>query len=85
MKIQYITQFWKEDEMVVAYVPQLDLSTCGKTEKEAKKNMQIAFQLFVEEAKKMGTLEQILEEAGFIHKTDWAAPEISSEKMILAY
>ncbi len=45
MKIQYITQFWKEDEMVVAYVPQLDLSTCGKTEKEAKK---------------MGTLEQIL-------------------------
>jgi predicted RNase H-like HicB family nuclease len=49
----------------VAYTPELDLSSCARTEAKASKNLQEAVRLFLEEAEKHGTLHQILEEAGF--------------------
>jgi predicted RNase H-like HicB family nuclease len=85
MEIQLNTEVWKEYNMYVAYVPQLDLSSCGKTLEEAKKNIREALEAFLEETKRMGTLQQILEEAGFTFEKEWKAPEIISlEKMRLA-
>lgn len=51
--------------MYVAYALEFDVSSCGGTKDKALKNLKEAVRLFWEEAEKMGTLEQILEEGGF--------------------
>lgn len=78
-EIQLHTEVWQEGKMYVAYAPQLDLSSCGRTAEEAKKNIFEATEAFLEEAKKMGTLGQVLEEAGFVLTREaWKAPELIS-------
>lgn len=70
------TFVWKEDGMYVSYAPQLDVSSCGKTAREAKKNIKEALGLFLEEAAAMGTLDDILTESGLKRKQKtWKAPE----------
>jgi hypothetical protein len=46
----------------------LDVSSCGGTKERALKNLREAVRLFLEEAEKMGTLEQILDEAGYLKR-----------------
>jgi len=55
----------EEDKVFIAYSPELDVSSCGSTVEESKKNLKTAVRLFVEEAEKMGTLDDILIEAGY--------------------
>ncbi len=50
---------------LVAYCPALDISSCGNTVEQAKTMLKTAVRLFIEEADKMGTLEDILEEANY--------------------
>lgn len=50
---------------IVAYCPELDVYSQGYTKEEARQNLKEAVRLFLEEADRMGTLEQILSEAGF--------------------
>lgn len=84
--IQLNSEVWREGNMYVSYIPQLDLSSCGKTVDEAKKNINKATKLFIREARKMGTLEDILEEAGFTFDKSWNAPEmVAFERMQLAF
>jgi hypothetical protein len=52
--------------MYVAHAPELDVSSCGYTKAKAERNLREAVRLFLEEAEKMGTLGQILEEAGYV-------------------
>jgi predicted RNase H-like HicB family nuclease len=68
MEIQFTTQIFKEGRTVVAHTPELDVSSCGGTKQEAMKNLKEAVGLFLVEAEKMGTLEQILEEAGYLKR-----------------
>ena len=49
----------------MAHALELDVSSCGGSKEKALKNLKEAVRLFLEEAEKMGTLEQILEEAGY--------------------
>jgi predicted RNase H-like HicB family nuclease len=58
-------RIFKEDSLFIAHTPELDVSSCGETENEAKENLIEAVRLFLEEAAHMGTLDQVLEEAGF--------------------
>ena len=51
--------------MFIAHSPELDVSSCGTTERKAFENLQEAVRLFLEEAEKRGSLNQILKEAGF--------------------
>jgi predicted RNase H-like HicB family nuclease len=62
MEINFTTQVWKEGKMYVSYAKELDVSICGRTIKEAKKNLIEAVECFLETAEKMGTLEEILKE-----------------------
>jgi len=83
MEINFTSQIWREGKMYVAYAPELDISSCGKSASEAEKNLHEAVEIFLEETKKMGTLNDILEEAGFRvkkskNKIYWTAPEIIS-------
>lgn len=82
MKISFTTYVFREKKMYVAYAPELDISSCGHTAMEARKNIEEAVELFLEEAKKNGTLSQILEEAGFIkNRGEWESSQfIAVEK-----
>ena len=63
MEIQFTTKVFKEGRMFVAHTRKLDVSSCGGTQRKAVENLKIAVGLFLEEAEKKGTLEQILEDA----------------------
>ena len=51
--------------MFVAHTPELDISSCATTKAKALTNLQTAVRLFLEEAQRKGSLQQILDEAGF--------------------
>lgn len=41
-------------------LPELDVPSCGHDVEEARRNLKTAVRLFVEEAEKLGTLDEIL-------------------------
>ena len=63
--ISFAVQVWKEGKAYVAYAPDLDVSSCGDSVREAKSRLREAVELFLQEAARMGTLAEILSEAGF--------------------
>jgi len=65
MDIRFTTQIFKEGGSFVAHTPELDVSSCGGSKEKAAKNLKEAVRLFLEQAAKMGTLDQILAEAGY--------------------
>jgi len=84
--ISFTVHMFKEGEAFIAYVPELDLSSCGATDEEARKNIREAVRGFLETSADMGTLEEILEEAGYErHDEKWRAPEfISLDRLTLS-
>lgn len=86
MKISFKVEIWREGKMYVSYAPEFSVASCGKKPEEARKNIGEAVELFLEEAKKMGTLKGILKEAHFEKQNgSWEGPEfISIEKRELA-
>ncbi|GAC1624577.1 MAG: hypothetical protein PVS2B2_11410 [Candidatus Acidiferrum sp.] len=83
--IALTVQVWKEGASHVAYSPELDISSCAKTASQAKTRLREAVLLFMEEASRMGTLDEILVEAGFERhgKTYRPRPILVREKMRL--
>ena len=74
--IAYTVHTFKEAETFVAYVQELDVSSCGATNEDARKNIKDAVLGFLETSADRGTLDQILEEAGYERKGEsWKAPE----------
>jgi len=68
--IEYYAIVFKEDETYVAYSPELDISSCGNSVEHAKEMLKTAVRLFLEEADKMGTLDNSLEEARYEKDAD---------------
>ncbi|MFP5235729.1 MAG: type II toxin-antitoxin system HicB family antitoxin [Acidobacteriota bacterium] len=74
--IAYTVHTFKEGGTYVAYVPELDVSSCGATNDEARRNIRDAVQGFLETCASMGTLTSVLEEAGYRRTgAAWEAPE----------
>ena len=63
--IRFTAQIWKEGTSYIAYSPELDISSCGDSAGQAKSRLREAVALFLEEAARLGTLGDILAEAGF--------------------
>jgi predicted RNase H-like HicB family nuclease len=63
--IRFTVQVWKENGKYVAYAPELDLSSFGNSVPHAKARLREAVALFLEGAARLGTLKDILSEAGF--------------------
>jgi len=82
MDIQFTTDIFKEGAQYVAHTPELDLSSCARTETKARDNLIEAVRLFLEEAGKMGTLEQLLQESGYVRHGSgaWQAPQLVSRQ-----
>jgi hypothetical protein len=53
MEIQFTTRIFKEGRTYVAHALELDVSSCGGSKDQE------ALRLFLDEAEKMGTLDQI--------------------------
>lgn len=76
--IEFDMVVFREGRTFVAYSPKLDVSSCGKTQGQARDNLKTAVRLFIEEAEKMGTLRDILAEAGYRRDRGgrWNAPRM---------
>jgi hypothetical protein len=59
-------EVWREGRMYTAYCRELDIASCGRTVEEAWRNLHEAFEIFLEETAKKGTLHTLLEEAGLV-------------------
>ncbi len=64
MKFRLTEEIWKEGNMYVSYCPELDISSCGESVEQAKRNLVETILINIEETKDMGTFKQFLEESG---------------------
>ena len=55
----------REGDLFVGICPDLQISSFGETIEEAKRSVREAVGAFIEECESMGTLDEVLEEAGF--------------------
>ena len=69
MEVSVRIEIFKEGDCYVALAPNLNVSSFGETPEEAIRSVQEAISAFFEECQEMGTLEEIMEESGFL-KTD---------------
>jgi len=65
MKLKLTEELWKEGNMYVSYCPELDIASCGETVDQAKRNLYEVILINLGEAQKLGTLNDLLQEAGF--------------------
>jgi predicted RNase H-like HicB family nuclease len=64
MNLKLTEELWREGNMYVSFCPELEIASCGETVAQAKKNLIEVIQINLEEAKKIGTLPDLLREAG---------------------
>jgi len=72
----FTAHIFKEGATYVAYVPALDLSSCGATDEDARQNIRDAVRGFLKASAEMGTLNEIPEEGGYQREGEnWNPPE----------
>ena len=75
MQIEYTVQIWKEGEKFVAHAMPLDVMSAGQTPDEARKALDEAVHLFLLTAEEMGTISEVLEDAGYkADQENWIGP-----------
>jgi predicted RNase H-like HicB family nuclease len=77
---------FKERNVYVALCPELNVSSFGDDIESAKESLRVALEAFLEECEAMGTLQDILEDAGFVkEKESWILEEpVIKEKIALS-
>ena len=88
-QIRIRADIFQEGDQYVALCPELNVSSFGDSPQEALRSLQEAVHLFLDECHRMGTLRQVLEEAGFSHTTSpthqWLPPTpIGTEQLSLS-
>jgi predicted RNase H-like HicB family nuclease len=69
--------FFKESGVIIAHCVSLDVSSCGYDLEEAKRNIRDAIEGFIEACQELGTLEEVLEESGFVKQGEnWMPPAL---------
>jgi predicted RNase H-like HicB family nuclease len=87
MNIDYTVQIWKEGGQYVAHAMPLDVASSGQTPEGARSAVDEAVRAFVDSCTNAGTLEEVLEEAGYERGADgqWQSPAwVSVERRELA-
>jgi len=75
VKINLTVHILKQKGRFIAYSPTLDLSTSGRTQKEATKRFEEASFILIEELERAGTLENVLRELGWrLIQKQWTPP-----------
>lgn len=69
--------FFAAGGIIIAHCVPLDVSSCGHDMEEARRNIRDAVAGFIEACEEMGTLEEVLEESGFVKQGDnWVPPAL---------
>lgn len=80
LTVKIIVDKKSKDAPFVAYTPELDISSCGETEKKARNNLHEAVEITFEELRKKDKLDNFLKGLGFKkEKNQWMPPVISFE------
>jgi predicted RNase H-like HicB family nuclease len=83
MNISVRIEVFREGDVYVALSPELNVSSFGETIEDAKRSVREAIEAFIEECETMGTLEEVLEETGFIKVDDsWELRKPVSEESL---
>ncbi len=82
-KLIFRAEFFQEDNVYVGLCPGLNVSSFGEDIEEAQQSLQEAVEAFIETCEEMGTLEEVLEEAGFLKEEDaWFSREPIMEERL---
>ena len=69
--------FFEEGNVIIAHCVPLDVSSCSDDVEEARRNVREAIELFLETCEEIGTLNEVLEESGFIRDGEnWIPPAV---------
>jgi predicted RNase H-like HicB family nuclease len=75
MNIEYTVQIWSEGDQFVAHAMPLDVMSSGRTPEEARTALDEAVRLFLATAADQGSLEEILQDAGYeLRGGEWLSP-----------
>lgn len=69
-RVVYRVEYFREGDLYVGLAPELGVSSFGETLDEARRSLQEAVEAFLEECQTMGTLAEVMEEAGFAQQGD---------------
>lgn len=85
-RIIFRVEIFREGEVYVGLCPELNVSSFGEDIEDARHSLQEALEVFLEECEEMGTLEEVLEEAGFLQREGtWVSREpVVEEKMAIS-
>jgi len=64
--IDYTVQIWKEGNQYIAHASPIDIMSSGSTPEEARSALKEAVRLFIDTASEVGTLEDVLDECGYV-------------------
>jgi predicted RNase H-like HicB family nuclease len=86
MNLSIRVEIFKEDDVYVALSPELNVSSFGETIDEAKESIREAIEGFLEECREMGSLNEVLEESGFLRvENNWQSRiPVAEENLALA-
>ena len=78
IKIKSTEELWKEGNMFESYCPELDITSCGDSIEQAKKNLMEVILINFEEAQKMGHRQRLVPgpmtfsvAMGLVEETGW--------------
>jgi predicted RNase H-like HicB family nuclease len=75
MNIEYTVQIWSEGDQYVAHAMPLDVMSSGRTPEDARTALDEAVHLFLTTAADQGSLEEILNDAGYVLSSgQWISP-----------
>jgi predicted RNase H-like HicB family nuclease len=75
MQIDFTLHIWKEGDQFVAHAMPLDVVSSGPTPEASRAALDEAVLLFLQTAEEHGTLQEVLEEAGYEHDNQvWRSP-----------
>ncbi len=89
-EIAFTALIFKEGDAFVSFCPELGVASCGDTVEDARHRLPEAVRLFLEESQRMGTLQDLLREEGFVPSDStgvrWSPPPlVATEHMQLAF
>lgn len=83
VQLKLSVQITKQGKRFIAWTPDLDLSTSGRTLVEAKKRFAEAVHIFVEELIEAGTVDDVLSSLGWTKsQRAWMPPKVIKEQTL---
>jgi predicted RNase H-like HicB family nuclease len=86
MNLETNVQVWREGSQYIAHALPIDVMSSAASIEAAKAALDEALRLFITTAEEAGTLDDLLEEAGYVREADrWVSPlVVATERRALA-